>query len=134
MEPSFAPRSEAPPFFGMGVHVATAVHLMDEVNGWAQDDQGKWGALLDIARRKYIAVPERTPGGILLMWAGNRHSYSMGLGNGSSADISFYRRAVAGLERLVPQALADDHTMADLFMEKVRGKAATAESLQQVLL
>jgi len=118
----------------MGVHVATAMHLMDEVNDWARDDQKKWEALLDIANRHYIAVPERTPGEILLMWVGNRYSYSRGVHNNHAADISFYGRAVAGLEQLVPQALADDHTMANAFMKKVRGTAAPAESLQQALL
>ena len=118
----------------MGVAIATAAHLMDEVNSWAGDDQGKWGMLLDIAKNNYAATWEQTPGGVLLMWAGNRYSYSMGIHNNHSADISFYGRTVTGLERLVPEALAADRKMASLFMKRVRGKASPEPTLQQELL
>ena len=93
---------------------------MDEINDWASDDHKKWGVLLDIARKNYEATWELTPGGVLLTWVGNRYNYARGIRNNNEADKSFFGRVVHGLEERVPEALAADKKMADMFRQKVR--------------
>ena len=101
-------------------HLIDSLYLMDEINNWAGNDHKKWSALLDIARKHYEAVWELTPGGVLLTWVGNRYSYARGLRYDKAADISFFGRVVQGLEQRVPEALAADNKMADMFRRKVR--------------
>lgn len=121
-------------------HLIDSLYLMDEINDWARDDHKKWGVLLagitrvdlDIAPKNYEVTWEitplhvdqvtweLTPGGLLLAWVGNRYNYARGIQNNNEADISFFGRVVHGLEERVPEALAADKKMADMFRKKVR--------------
>jgi len=98
---------------------------MEEVITWAGDSQSKWAILLGIVKSKYtptlpFSLTALTPREILLNWISNQHSYSRSLANGSSADISFYRRVVSNLEKSVPMALSLDPPMENALVLKIR--------------
>ena len=108
--------------------------LMSEVIAWAGDSTNKWGALLETVRSR-CALPlpfslhELTPREVLMNWTGNRYSYHRGVKDNNSADISFYKRVVAGLEKSVPRALSLDPSMAETLELKIR-KRNTVTDIQ----
>ena len=57
----------------------SALALMNSVIKWADNDSKKWAVLLKLVKNGYEPVPAATPRDTLVMWAGNRMSYSRGL-------------------------------------------------------
>ena len=99
--------------------------LMSEVIAWAGDSLPSWGALLETVRNRCspplpFSLHELTPREVLLSWAGNRYNYHRGVKDNNSADISFYKRVVDGLEKSVPRALSLDPSMAETLELKIR--------------
>ena len=98
--------------------------LMKEVIAWADDSPDKWYALVETVRSRHAAprpftLEKLTPREVLLNWVSNRYGYCRGVATTNDADISFYKRVVAGLEESVPMALSLDHGMAKAFTLKI---------------
>jgi hypothetical protein len=103
----------------------SALALMDRVTKWADNDSKKWAVLLKLVKNGYEPIPQEiTPRDTLVMWAGNRMSYSRGLEHATTeegmADISFYGRAVHKLEEKVPEALVQETKVAAKLRKKVK--------------
>tara|TARA_R110000824_G_C15117960_1_gene667775 strand:+ start:623 stop:952 length:330 start_codon:yes stop_codon:yes gene_type:complete len=99
--------------------------LMSEVIDWAGDSSDRWSALSETVRSRYapplpFSLDNLTPREVLLNWTYNRHCYHRGVKDNSRADISFYKRVVAGLEEFVPSALSIDHGMAKTLALKIK--------------
>ena len=98
--------------------------LMKEVIAWADDSPDKWYALVETVKSRYVptlpfSLDKLTPREVLLNWVSNRYGYCRGVATTNDADISFYKRVVAGLEKSVPMALSLDHGMAKAFTLKI---------------
>ena len=107
--------------------------LMNEVIAWAEDSTDTWSALLETVRNQYaptlpLYLDKLTPREVLLNWTGNRYNYHRGVKDNNSADISFYKRVVAGLEKSVPRALSLDSGMAKTFGLKIRKRNTIIEA------
>ena len=106
------------------VDLAEHQTLMKEVIAWADDSPDKWYALLETVKSRYaptlpFSFDKLTPREVLLNWVSNRYGNSRGVATTNDADISFYKRVAAGLEKSVPMALSLDHGMAKTFALKI---------------
>ena len=97
----------------------SALALMDSVIKWADNDSKKWSVLLKLVQLHWQPTLADTPGGTLVDWTGNRMSYSRGLQNASTPDISFYSRVVEDIEGKVPEALVREKEVASRLRRKV---------------
>ena len=91
--------------------------LMKVIKDWASDDRKRWESLRDIVKKQYEDIYPITPRGTLLTWTG-QHVSSLYKDN-ISADHSFWARAIKKTEERVPEALARDIEITDLFIDKV---------------
>ena len=91
--------------------------LMKVIKDWASDDRRRWESLRDIVKKQYEDIYPITPRGTLLTWTG-QHVSSLYKDN-ISADHSFWARAIEKVEERVPEALARDIEITELFINKV---------------
>ena len=97
----------------------SALALMNSVIKWAGNDSKKWSVFLKLVQLHWQPTLADTPGGTLVDWTGNRMSYSRGLQNASTPDISFYSRVVEDIEGKVPEALVREKEVASRLRRKV---------------